>query len=416
MPDTSALTQQSFDALRKDYYTLDRVRNLTFENRPFLAMIGKDTRFGGRRTPVPLIYGNSQARSASFAQAKALSTSSAVKSESFYVTESKDYSFATVDNFTIESTRSDKHAFLSAMRVAMDGAHNSLSDSVATSLWRDKSGYIGRVHSVPANATNMVIKLKSESDIAAFNLDQELEIFDAKSGGTQKISATGVNTFKVIAVRRSIGEIVCQQAATNDKTIAADDFLFVKGDRGARMAGVESWLPFERPTSGDNFFGVDRSKDPSRLAGVIHDGSSENMEQGLIKLAHLIAREGGGRPDYAWTSYNNLRDLVLVLGSKVQYIKVDVPYVKVGFHGIRIIGPTGDIKVIACPFLTDDFCYVLTMDTWKLRTVGEAVSISDTDSNRALRQDSADGVEIRYRFYGAVTCSAPGFNGVLKVK
>lgn len=413
----SALTKQTFDALEKDYYTQDRVFNLTYENRPFFAMLRKDTNFGGRRTPTPLIYGNSQARSASFAQAKARSIDSAAKSESFYITETKDYSFATVDNFTIESTKSDKHAFASAMKVAMDSAQASLANSIASGLFRDQSGYIGQVAAPPAAAANMKLTLKyGSSDSVSFSLDQEIEIFTAKSGGTAKTSNGTLNTFKIIAIDRSTGEITFEQPSTAGTTIAANDFLFIKGDRGAKLAGLESWLPFDRPTSGDNFFQVDRSKDPTRLAGVIHDGVGENMEQALIKLAHKVAREGGGKPDYAWVSYESLKDLILVLGSKVQYVDVNVPYVKAGFRGVEILGPTGAIRVMADPWMGDKFAYMTSMDTWVLRSVGDAVGLSRTDGNEALRQSDADGIEIRYRSYLNLACLAPGHNGVVKLK
>lgn len=413
----SALTKATFDALEKDYYTQDRVFNLTYENRPFFAMLRKDTNFGGRRTPTPLIYGNSQARSASFAQAKARSIDSHAKSESFYITETKDYSFATVDNFTIESTKSDKHAFASAMKVAMDSAQGSLANSIASGLFRDQSGYIGQVAAAPAVAANMKIALKyGSSDSVSFSIDQEIEIFQNKTGGTPRTSDGTALVFKIIAIDRSNGEVTFAQPATAASTIAANDFLFIKGDRGAKLAGLESWLPFDRPTSGDNFFGVDRSKDPTRLAGVVHDGIGDNMEQALLKLAHKVAREGGGTPDYAWVSYESLKDLVLVLGSKVQYVNVEVPHVKVGFRGVEIFGPHGVIRVLADPWLGDKYAYMTTMKTWVLRSVGDAVGLSRTDGRDALRQSDADGIEIRYRSYLNLSCSAPGHNGVVRLK
>jgi hypothetical protein len=50
---------------------------------------------------------------------------------------------------------------------------------------------------------------------------------------------------------------------------------------------------------------------------------------------------------------------------------------------------------------------MLQMNMWKLYSLGKAVRVIDTDGLSMLRQASADGVEVRYGFYGQVGTRAP---------
>ena len=56
--------------LLKEYYTDDKVENLVYEERPFLALVRKMTEFGGEWLPVPIITGVGQGRSSTFANAQ----------------------------------------------------------------------------------------------------------------------------------------------------------------------------------------------------------------------------------------------------------------------------------------------------------------------------------------------------------
>lgn len=411
----SGLTLTTFDALTKDYYNNQRVYDLTYHNRPFLAMVPKDTTFGGRQMPLPLTVSNPQARSATFSQAKARSTLSTTLPKAFDLTAIQDYSLGTVSNFALESTKKDKHAHAAALKTEMDGAQNSLANSVAISLTRGSSGAVGQVLAEPTEAGDTVLTMKFESDITTIEVGQIVNIWSAESGGTQRLFATGVTDGTVKSVNRSTGVFTIEETYASTGTIAANDFIFMAGDRGLKLAGLSSWIPFTAPGA-TSFFGVDRTADTTRLAGIRYDGTNDNIEQALIKLLHRISREGGGAPDVILMNFDNLQDLILTLGSKVQYINVTVPHVAAGFFGVQILGPTGAVKVFADPFMTHNFAYALTMNTWKLCTIGEAIKLSDTDGNSTLRQSDDDGIEFRYRFYGNLGCLAPGHNGVVKLK
>lgn len=59
-------------------------------------MVKKNTDFGGKYKPVPIITGSSQGRSANFANAQ--NNQSPVQIESFFLTRASDYSIAQIDS------------------------------------------------------------------------------------------------------------------------------------------------------------------------------------------------------------------------------------------------------------------------------------------------------------------------------
>ncbi len=401
-----ALDMTSFDAALKQHYTDDMVLNLVYKDNPFLALVPKYENFGGKNLPIPLIYGNPQNRSKTFSTAQAGTSTSQITD--FVLTRVKDYAIATIDNETLEASKGNANAFMEAATTEIDGAISSLTRSLAIGCFRDSAAEIGQVSAEPSEAT-LVVTLKSSGDITNFEIGQVINIWSAKSAGTQR-SYDGSNTdMTITSVDRSAGTFTCS-AATYDAsgTIAADDFIFVKGDRGLGISGLEGWIPATAPTSGDSHFGVDRSVDTNRLAGVRYDGSSDPIEEALIEGASRVAREGG-KVDHCFLSYSKYAELEKALGAKVQYVDLKMN-AEVGFRGIILNGPRGPIKCIPDQNCPDDVAWMVQLNTWKLYSLGKAVRVIDTDGLQMLRQASSDGVEARYGFYGNIGCKGPGFN------
>lgn len=400
-----SLDMSSFDAALKQHYTNDVVQMMVYKDNPFLALVAKYEDFGGRNLPIPLIYGNPQNRSATFATAQAGTSTS--KLEDFVLTRVKDYSIATIDNETLEASKGNANAFMEAATVEIDGCINALTRSLAVSLFRDSSGYIGQVNAEPSETSGtFVIQLKSAEDVTNFELGQVLVIYSAKSGGSQRNSDGSDVDFPIVNINRATGALTVTGTYSSSGTIAADDYLFVNGDRGLKVSGLEGWIPASAPSS-TAFFGVDRSVD-TRLGGLRLDGSALPIEEALINGASLCAREGG-KIDHFFMSYAKYAELEKALGSKVQYVDLKVNP-EIGFRGIMVNGPRGPIKCIPDQNCPAGSIFGLQLNTWKLYSLGKAVRVIDTDGLQMLRQSSADGVEVRYGFYGNLGNSAPGYN------
>jgi len=409
-----SLDMTSFAAALKEHYTDEMVMNLVYSDNPFLALVAKYESFGGKNLPIPLIYGNPQGRSATFSQAQTRGSATNSQLKDFVLTRVKDYSIATIDNETLEASKGNANAFMEAATTEIDGAISSLTRSLAISLYRDSSGQIGQLDAEPAEAADTVIVLKEASDVTNFEVGMILNVWSAKSGGSQRNVDGSTSDLEVVGVDRDLGTVTIDDPYDASGTIAADDYVFVKGDRGLKLSGLEDWIPATAPTGGDSFFGVDRSSDVTRLAGIRQDGSSKPIEEALIDAAARIGREGG-KPDHVFMSYEKFAELEKALGSKVQYVDLKNEDAQVGFRGIVINGPRGAIKCIPDQNCPNNVAFMVSLKSWKLYSLGKAVRVIDTDGLSMLRQASADGVEVRYGFYGQLGCRAPGFNGRIEL-
>ena len=110
-----------------------------------------------------------------------------------------------------------------------------------------------------------------------------------------------------------------------------------------KVSGLAAWMPLVAPTAGDNFWGIDRSTDVTRLAGVRFDGSSESIEEALVDAASLVAREGG-QPDMCFMNFASYAALEKALGAKVMYVDVKHDEADIAFAGIRIHAPLTEIN------------------------------------------------------------------------
>ena len=396
------------NAVLKELYFGQTPEDVVYRENPALALIEKKTDAGGKYIPVPIIYGASQGRSSTFANAQANQTP--VLAAEWLVTRASDYSIATIDNQTMLATKGDKAAFVQGLKTVVDSAFRGATLSAASAMFRSGTGSIGLVN-VSGWSTG-VATLTNADDIVQFDVNMTIQAA-ATDGGAPRAAVgyvIGVDTMAgTLTVSTTLGG-----AAATPGSWAAGDYLLQSGDSNLKMKGFAAWLPTTAPATSDNFFGVNRSASPTRLAGVRLAGSSLNIEEALIKEATFIGREGG-HSDYAFMTFTSWAFLEMALGSKVQYVDVEVDTdAAIGFRAIRVNGPKGEIRVIPdrnCPNAT---CYVVQMDTWKLYSLNDVPHLFRyADGLEALRVYNQDAAEARVGYYAQIGCSAPAWNGVV---
>jgi hypothetical protein len=191
------------------------------------------------------------------------------------------------------------------------------------------------------------------------------------------------------------------------------DYLLVQGDNNAKISGLEAWFPLTAPAAGDNFYGVDRSANPVRLAGSRGDFSGMSIEEGLVAASQKVGIQGG-MPEVAIVSFAGYSALQNALGSKVQYVDFKGP-ANIGFRGIEINGHNTKIKVFADRNCPGGRAYLLQMDTLTLISLGDVPHIKKDDGITMLRVGNADAGEARVVYYANLTCNAPGWNGAFQI-
>lgn len=412
-------------ALKELYTGDDYMKDLVYKKNPLLALIPKDespSGFAGKYIPVPLVYGTPQGRSATFSNAQGNQTAPQISS--FFVYRISNYQLATITNELLEATKDNAGAFVDEAKLVMDTAFRNISNDLALDLFKSGTGSRGQISTISSPSTAVgatVIALANAQEVVNFEVGMTL-VVSATDGGTPSS-----DTVVLTAVNRSTG-VLRGTASANPLSgnWSAGGYMSVQGDVASggststssylKVSGLGAWLPKVSPAPGDSFWNVDRSADPTRLAGVRYDGSSQSIEEALIDGSSLVAREGG-QPDMCFMNFASYAALEKSLGAKVQYVDVKHEEADIAFAGIRVHAPYGPITVVPdrnCPANT---AYLLQMDTWKLRSLGKAPHILTygLEGLEGLRVGTADALEIRIGYYANLICNAPGWNCVISL-
>jgi hypothetical protein len=235
-------------------------------------------------------------------------------------------------------------------------------------------------------------------------------------------SGATVLVAQVTAVNRGTGAITAVVIQdTYSSTWGSGDYLQVYGDIGTAgastiagmlgLSGMAAWVPATDPTSTDNFWGVNRSADPTRLGGLRYNASSQTISEGLTSALGFANREGAAI-DLIIIDFVSYTTLINELGAKVQYVMLEHDDVEVAFEAIHFHSAYGKIPVLADRSCQPQTAWCLTTDTWKLRTLGKAPHILTygIEGLEGLRVGNADALEIRIAYYGNLINSAPGYN------
>lgn len=397
-------TTTTLDAVLKELYKGQAVQDLVYDAsaRPFLSMLKKNP-FAGRNMPLPVIVEDSVGVGAVFGTAQTNVGASTL--DQFVITTVKDYSLGRIETEALMASRNDKGAFLSGLKHTVDTALNALSNRLESALFRDGTGSIGQVSSLSSG--NTVITLTNPEDIVNFRVGQDIVASSTTTGALRSATSQAIQS-----VDRDAGTITFASTIPSTFDAYANDYLFVEADRvgnvaNQRIKGLDAWIPSSAPDS-TAFFGVDRSVDSTRLAGVRYSGNAAAIEESIVGGAARLGREGSARPDVALMSFQTFRRLVNELGSKVQRDAGGMA--TAGFQSLEVYGPRGPIKCVPCTFAQNDVIWLLTLSSWQLVSMGEPVQILNQDGSRVLRVSDADALEVRCGSYSQLACSAPGRN------
>src|SRR4051812_609287 len=106
----ATLDVTSATAILKEYYSNQRVTDLTYKDAPLYAMMKKRKDFYGESFPLPMRVNNPQGRSAAFANAQSQQQESTYRS--FFLMRKKNYAVASITSEAIMASESNAGAFL----------------------------------------------------------------------------------------------------------------------------------------------------------------------------------------------------------------------------------------------------------------------------------------------------------------
>lgn len=371
---------------------------------------------------VPLEYGNPQGRAHVFANAQNQQTASDVIS--YFVYAIQDYQLVTITNLLMEQTKTNAGAFVDEASRTMDNGFRNISNNMAFELFAGGTASRGVISAAGVTLVGSTLSfvLANSQTVVQFEVGMTLQASATDGGAALQNTPGTIDAIQVTSVNRGTGAIagtVVQGAPGT--SWGAGDFLQVLGDIGIAgsttiagmlgLSGMAAWVPVSDPPSNDNFWGVNRSADPTRLAGLRYNASAQTISEGLTSALGFGNREGASF-DLIIIDFVSYTTLVNELGAKVQYVMLEHDEVEVAFEAIHFHSAYGKIPVVADRSCQVQTAWCVTTDTWKLRTLGKAPHILTygMEGLEGLRVGNADALEIRIAYYGNVINSAPGYN------
>lgn len=425
---STTITQSSVSGILKEIYDDQKVQWLTLKDNPTMAMMPKQEKFPGKFYPNPVVFGlSSGGGSATFSNAYGNQSSPQVAE--FLVTRVSDFSLATIDGQLLAAAQTDPGAFIDGAELMIDAAWQVAVNRIATAMFRNGAGTIAQISSVAnVSGTNYLVTLTNPDDAVQIEVGQVLMAVQNYDGsGT---APTDLGT--VTAVQRIAGtfNVTCSTNIASDWPTLY--YLAVQGDLPTltnnnfqpsgstttnsllKLAGFQAWLPQTAPGAGDSFFGVNRSLDTQRLAGVSFNGVSLSFEEALQQGTGRVALYGG-RVETGICSYSTYTSLVISLGSKVVYVDESVG--EIGFRGVQVNGANTVMSVFPDRSCPDGVIWMLEMDSWCLRSQNPAPHILKyLDEIEILRVPGVDSAELRVGGYMNQYTKRPGHNGVTLVQ
>lgn len=414
-------TLSNQDAVLKDYYTDDKIKEQSYGENPFFAFVKKERgqMAGGRRYVQPVEFAHPGGSSANYAKAMTNGTTS--QYEDFLIARKKQYQRVQVDHELMFATQSQRESFRKALD-EFDRGMKGLGEKIGRRLYRTQGGALAKMAN--SSVAVAVITLADKASSFNFHIGQILTFAAADGTGVEWDSG---DTTTVTAVDNENGLITVADTLNVKITgITTTSYVFAEGDFGQCLSGLEDWLPVDdRSTKlAASFHSVTRSAAPDYLGGIYMDGTPMGgLDEVIIKLVGKIGKYGG-QTSHIFANPESLSDLELISNSKMRIVaevnsKIigDSGEVLVGFTGYRAIVGGRSVKIYGDRNCPSNRLYALQLDTWTLWHTGNLVNwLGESYTGSKLQPSQNDDcAEARLGSYQNLGCSAPGWNGVAKI-
>jgi hypothetical protein len=414
-------TMTNQDAVLKDYYTDDKIKEQSYGENPLFAFMKKERgqMAGGRRYVQPVEFGHPGGATSEYV--KAMTNGTASSYEDFLIPRKKQYQRVQVDHELMFATESQRESFRKALD-EFDRGFKGLGEKIGRRIYRTQGGSMGRMDNASVAVT--VITLEDKASSFNFHIGQKLTFAAADGSGSERDSG---DTTTVTAVDHENGLITVEdQLNTKITGIGLTDYVFTSGDFNQCLAGLEDWLPVDdRSTKlAASFNSVTRSAAPDYLGGIYMDGTAMGgLDEVIIKLVGKLGKYGA-QTSHILANPESLSDLELLSNSKMRIVaelntKVigEAGEVLVGFSGYRAVVGGRSVKIYGDRNCPSNRLHALQLDTWTLWHTGKLVNwLGEAYTGQRLRpSENDDCAEARLGSYQNVGCSAPGWNGVAKI-
>jgi hypothetical protein len=414
------------------------LKDLVFNKNRFLSMVDKDETemgLGGLNFPIPVLYDVGGGGSANLGSAQTYQTAPATAQ--FLLTTVNVYRVGSIQNQFLRASAQNIGAFMPAAKMNVKSLYMGAANDIAYQMFSDGSGTRGTYGLGSGSIANGVITLDNLGQVYQFSVNMALNSFSIS--GQTATQSTGAAVGYVVGIDTGAGTVTVSPTLQGSAGTPSgwstsfpylgrvgDTLFSVNGLASANMlciAGLGAWIPLVAPGSSDNFFSQNRSVSVTKLAGLRFLGQSESIQDCLIDATNQLAAQSSeaGDPDVIFINPVSYQTLVKNLTGQGQYQMIRAKVneeVEISFKALVLPTANGEISIIQDRNCPGTLAYILTMKTWKLRSLGKIpqfLTFPGFYDMLGFPISGQDAVEIRVGGYLNLTCNAPGANAVVQL-
>jgi hypothetical protein len=388
----------------------DEIHDFIYEDQPLWGMIPKRTDWDGQYQDVTMKYGGVAGRSASFSAAK--SNKSPGIYAKMHIATRDNFALWSVDNKFITLSRNQKGALVRALAEGTETAMKKFKRSMGWMIYRNGGGSIGKIASGGISAN--VITLDDPDNTRNFEKGDVIEL--STSDGTSGVLKAGTAVVDIVDEDAGTVQVEGATLVLAIPAAAAADYIFIEGDFGAAVYGVEAYVTRSAPGVGGvptTIWGMDRTQNPTKLSGNrVAAGGNQIVE--AIKKLLTVQYKRKAKTTHLFMHPDNFNDLENSLGSNKRYADEKVGVV--GFTGIEFTaqGSSTRVKAFSDPDCKLNDVWALNLDTWVFHSADDFPQWLTADGKKSfMTEENSNSNEGRIGGYGQAYTDAPGENGLL---
>lgn len=383
---------------------LDRIEDFKYEDRPFYAMVDKDTSWSGLKLHVTMQYANGTSTSSRFDVAK--NKKRASKFAAMEVETADLFTLWSVDNKLITLTRDQKGSLVRMLDKATTDAMDKHRRRTAWQLWGNGGGAAAKLSA----ASGTTLTLSNANNVRNFDIGDPIEFSsDDGRGGAGVLSETR----EITAIDPDAGTLTIDAtiAGTALAGVTANYYVFHEGDYGNDnhvIKGVTSYILLEGPGTGSDpasIWGMSRTARPEVLAGSRLTPSANLIVVEAIKEALVKGYRRSINTTHLWCSPEIFNEVEMSLEGQRRYSDEKVG--KVGFTGLEFSAVSGKtVKLFADPDIPlgpsgEELVFGLDMGKWTFHTAEEwPMWLTSDGAKKFLTEENANAREGRLGGYG----------------
>lgn len=432
-----AVGMTNFQIAYKTFYDADTIKWLTPKNAPFLAMVPRKGGLSGDIIDHPFLYGAAAGYSSDFSVAQT-QAGNAPRGLRATLRCSQGYSMAEFWDKDKELSDGDA-SYIDTVTATLQSKMQNMLTQLDIDLHGSGTGFRGLIGAIPGGTNPLNGATLGQSQVyitqgmgleTVFDQDQQLQfatyagypltvngvqsIFPPSDGRLPTTLSNPVVVQAVDAANRVLTLSDASAATVSSFVVQAGGAIgFNSSNTYGALIGMDSWVPYGGPQTGENFCSISRSVYPTRLCGYYFDGSKLSMMDAIKRLSARMSQ--GGATSSSICLVNPL-DFDAMDSSGMNNVRVgSISTYTHGFDSIVINGAAGRIDIVADPHQMQGYARLIDPETWLLHHALDLPHIVDVDGKTMEQGGNFDGRTCRIRFYAQLRCLEPQKNGIVKL-